>query len=114
MSEMEINEKRNFLITGASSGLGLAIASEALQRGHVVVGTARNIDKAGHQNPDFAERGGKWLQLDLTSVDTREVVSKTIEEHGIDVLVNNGGSGLYGVFEDMMSAAARDDPCSSF
>jgi hypothetical protein len=98
------NKQYSFLITGASSGLGLAIGSEALSRGHKVVGTTRNVSNARKQNPQFEQNGGKWLELDVINEQAADIVSKAVVEHNIDVLVNNAGFGLYGVFEDMRSA----------
>lgn len=97
------HQQHSFLITGASSGLGLALAVEALKRGHKVIGTARNVVKAQQQNPSFEIDGGKWLQLDVTSERVSEIVSKAVAEDDVDVLINNAGYGLYGVFEDMRS-----------
>ena len=91
------------LITGASSGFGLEIALEALKRGHSVIGTARNIAKGRQQAPQFEKAGGQWLELDVTKGDAYDVVSNAVKESDIDLLVNNAGYGLYGVFEDMRS-----------
>ena len=82
-----------FLVTGASSGLGLNIALAALQAGHAVVATARNVQKAKSSNPVIEEKGGHWLELDVTSPDTQSIVEKTVKEHDIDVVVNNAGYG---------------------
>ncbi|KAF2093260.1 dehydrogenase with different specificitie [Rhizodiscina lignyota] len=96
-----------FLVTGASSGLGLAIALDALQRGHVVFGTGRNIKKAADQHPEFAQAGGKWLQLDLTAANIQEVVCELVEREDLDVLVNAAGYGIYGALEDMSEEEIR-------
>lgn len=92
--------KHTFLITGASSGLGLAIALDAAQNGHTVIGTARNVTRAKEQHPEFVQAGGRWMQLDLTASNTQELVSETIEGENVDILVNNAGYGLYGSIED--------------
>jgi NAD(P)-dependent dehydrogenase (short-subunit alcohol dehydrogenase family) len=96
-------KKHIFLITGASSGLGLAIALEALHDGHEVVGTARNVSKAAREHPEFTEAGGFWMQLDLTAADAQPAVKKAIGEYDVDILVNNAGNGIYGTLEDMRS-----------
>jgi short-subunit dehydrogenase len=94
-------EQRRIMITGASSGFGLEIAIEALKRGHTVVGTARNIAKAKSQASQLEAIGMIWLQLDVTASDAYDVVHSAVLKHDIDLLVNNAGYGLYGVFEDM-------------
>jgi short-subunit dehydrogenase len=101
---MTPSRKHTFFITGASSGLGLAIALEALQLGHKVIGTARNTGKANVQHPEYAQLGGEWLQLDLTDPNAREITRLKVEEKNVDILVNNAGYGIYGALEDMRCA----------
>lgn len=102
--ESSTEEKHTFLITGASSGLGLEIALEALRNGHQVIGTARNISKAAYQYPELTQAGGQWLQLDLVAPDTQHVVQEAVEREGVDILVSNAGYGIYGALEDMRYA----------
>jgi short-subunit dehydrogenase len=93
--------KNSFLITGASSGLGLQIAIEALTSGHSVVATARNPTAAAVDHPEIESLGGSWIQLDVTRPDTKERVATVVREKGINVLINNAGYGLLGSLEDM-------------
>ncbi len=81
-------------ITGASSGIGKALATEFSQQGAKVILSARNEQKllevkASCQNPDKV----KILRLDLTDFDTFELkVNEALGLfNGIDILVNNGG-----------------------
>jgi short-subunit dehydrogenase len=104
---MTSSDKYTFFITGASSGLGLAIALEALRLGQRVIGTSRNIEKANAQHPEYADAGGVWLQLDLTSPFAQDITKLKVEEANVDVLVNNAGYGIYGALEDMRSAIPR-------
>lgn len=107
--------KKTFLITGASSGIGRAIAIAALAAGHCVIGTSRDISTAASANPAFEDEGGNWLQLDIASPTTTKVVADTMaaEEQRqnaagtrvIDwVVVNNAGSALQGIIEDCSEA----------
>lgn len=109
--------KKTFLITGASSGIGRAIAAAALIAGHCVVGTSRDIAAAASANPAFEAGGGTWLQLDISSPSTTEVVanamaaeeqrqSATDQDPGSVewVVVNNAGSALQGIAEDCSEA----------
>ena len=100
-----------WLITGASNGLGAALAVQALRAGHGVVATARNVPKAEKEWPEVKERGGKWLKLDVTQPDTEEIVRKVVEEDGVNVIVNNAGFGGRGVLEDFTYAIMLSD-CS--
>lgn len=94
---------KTWLVTGASSGLGTAIAEVALRSGHKVLATARNTTKAARENPQIEELGGTWVELDVTRVDTAKEVDSAIREAGgvIDVVVNNAGYSLLGSIEDM-------------
>jgi NAD(P)-dependent dehydrogenase (short-subunit alcohol dehydrogenase family) len=90
-------DTRVWLITGASSGFGRAIAEEALARGDSVVATARNAAAFG----DLPERAHP-VALDVTDPDQREAaVVETRERFGrIDVLVNNAGRTQVGAVEE--------------
>lgn len=100
-------EKEHFLITGTSSGLGLALALEALRRGHQVTGTARDIKRASSTSPQFEAAGGTWMELDLTHGDVQDRVRDTVKSQGVTVLINNAGYGIYGALEDMSESEIR-------
>ncbi|MCB5174908.1 SDR family oxidoreductase [Microvirga lenta] len=90
MSEMKI-----VLITGASSGIGDAVARELSEAGHAVVVGARRTDRLHDLVGRIEASGGvaRAHRLDVTSRDDfTRVVSATLEEFGrIDVIVNNAG-----------------------
>lgn len=94
---------KTWLVTGASSGLGTAIAETVLRSGHNVIATARNITKAARENPQIEELGGTWIELDVTRADTAKNVENAISTAGgvIDVVVNNAGYSILGSIEDM-------------
>ncbi|TQS33763.1 hypothetical protein Golomagni_05880 [Golovinomyces magnicellulatus] len=95
---------QTWLVTGASSGLGAAIAETALRGGNKVIATARNPTKAAAEYPRIEELGGKWIALDVTHSDTGKKIEEAIRDIGqgsIDVLVNNAGYSLLGSIEDM-------------
>ncbi|WP_114946394.1 SDR family oxidoreductase [Microvirga calopogonii] len=90
-----MSETKIVLITGASSGIGEAVAQELSKAGHVVVVGARRMDRLHDLVGRIEACGGiaRAHQLDVTSRDgfTR-VVSAILEEFGrIDVIVNNAG-----------------------
>src|ERR1051325_7513880 len=86
--------KRVFL-TGASSGIGLAIAELLATQGHEVWGTSRNLERIAKLPRLHAVR------LDLTdrlSID--EAFNSALAEAGhFDVLINNAGAGHFGPAE---------------
>src|SRR5260370_27648159 len=83
---MELKEK-TVLITGASSGIGLLVASKLHENGYQVIGTSRNPEKYQAKLPF------KLLPLDLN--DDRSIASfgKQLFSHikQLDVLINNAG-----------------------
>lgn len=99
------------LITGTSSGIGLAAAAVLAKAGFKVVATLRNPGKAAALR-ERAARDGVDLDIrqldvvDQTSVDA--CVSKVLADYGrIDVLINNAGAGYRGTLEHTPLAAAQ-------
>lgn len=84
-----------WLITGCSSGFGLAIARHAQANGHKVIATSRNPSKTPDLVREIESNGGRWLPLDLDDRDNASVIND-LEAEGvaIDVLVNNAGFAL--------------------
>ena len=93
------------LITGASSGIGLAIAKLLLKNNYIVYGSARSTDKMS----ELQASGGSILDMDVTSdLSVSDGVNTIVKEHGrIDILVNNAGYGLYGALENVAIEEAK-------
>ena len=83
-------ELKNAIVTGASSGIGLAIARMLSEEGYKVYGIGRVFP----ENSDFFE---KRMSLDLR--DTDILVEKVSEIKNVDLLVNAAGSAYYGLAE---------------
>jgi NADP-dependent 3-hydroxy acid dehydrogenase YdfG len=86
------------LVTGCSSGIGLATARDLLAAGHVVYATARRPETLA----ELATLGAHVLALDVTSEESMTAAVTAIEsEHGrVGALVNNAGYGEYGTVEE--------------
>jgi len=81
------------LVTGASRGIGRAIAMALAQRGAVVVGTATTESGAQAITESLAARGGRGAVLNVTHEGAIEaLVEAVVKQHGaLHVLVNNAG-----------------------
>ncbi|KAH7410736.1 putative short chain oxidoreductase/dehydrogenase [Cadophora sp. MPI-SDFR-AT-0126] len=91
-----------WLITGCSSGFGLALALHVLNAGHKVIATSRNPSKTPDLVTQVQNLGGTWLTLDICSPESElaSFIERATAIHGIiDVLVNNAGYALLGAFE---------------
>lgn len=88
--------KKVVLITGGSSGIGKAIGTYLHEKGFIVYGTTRNLQK----HPDFEPF--KLLELDVRQeADPLRVVDQIFQEEGrIDILINNAGMGITGPVEE--------------
>lgn len=91
------------LVTGASSGIGKALATQLVTAGYQVFATARHLP-GRDLDPAFT-----WLELDGSEPDK---VHRFLEEQAdllgrLDLLVNNAGFGLFGSPEDLSSEEIR-------
>ncbi|MDV9172282.1 oxidoreductase [Streptomyces sp. W16] len=97
-----------WFVTGASRGLGAEITREALERGHSVIATARDVSavrRAYPQKPD----GLLAVNADVTEPEqlTAAVQAGLAEFGRIDIVANNAGYGLIGAVEEISDKAAR-------
>ncbi len=92
------------IVTGASSGIGEAIALELCRQGASVVVTARREERLAEVGKEAEALEGKlvWVAGDISEAGVREqVVERAVDEFGgLDFLVNNAGVGTLGRFED--------------
>lgn len=96
-------ENKVVVVTGASSGIGKALAMDALARGAKVAVCARNKENLDQAYPGVATTQVFKYQLDVTDQDAcNDFVAQTIQAFGrIDVLLNNAGMSMRALFEDL-------------
>ena len=94
-------DKKVWIITGASKGLGYAFTKAALADGNIVIAAARHTDSLESLRAEYHENLSP-IRLDVTDREnTFRVVSEVAEKYGhIDVLVSNAGHLHKSVFED--------------
>ncbi len=93
------------VVTGASSGIGRALAYEFAHRGCRVVLAARSADKLQGVVEDIKAAGGDALavETDVTKQEEcRRLVERAVEKFGgIDILVCNAGISMRAIFDDV-------------
>ncbi|MEN9522696.1 MAG: putative oxidoreductase yxnA, partial [Bacteroidota bacterium] len=104
---MNFNSLQNkvIIITGASSGIGLASAIFALQNKAKVVLAARKTDHVKgilNQN-NFEEQSFLIVPTDVSDEEScKKLIEKTIEKFGsINILINNAGISMRATFKDV-------------
>src|SRR5690606_3688901 len=95
------------LVTGATRGIGKAIALELAQRGAIVVGTATSESGAQAIGEALAPLGGRGVVLDVTDAQACDALIDTLSkapEGGPHILVNNAG-----ITRDNLAMRMKDD-----
>src|SRR5690606_23174217 len=96
------------LITGASSGIGKALAQEALAREACIALCARNLEKL---QAAFPEREDILLcKADVSKEnDCKEFIEAALQKFGrIDVLINNAGISMRALFDEVKPEVIRE------
>ncbi len=111
MSDNNKNAGQVALVTGASRGIGAAIAAELAARGYVVIGTATTDEGASRISSTLAAvpgagAGSRGARLDVNdgaAVDA--LIDEVVKAHGaLHVLVNNAG-----ITRDMLAMRLKDE-----
>ncbi|MFT9486595.1 MAG: SDR family oxidoreductase [Tepidibacillus sp.] len=89
---------KSAIVTGASTGIGLAITKKLNQMNVLVYGLARDFSKTDYQHEHFQK-----IVCDVTNTKQLVEVTKQIkdEENEIYILVNNAGVGYFGPHETL-------------
>ena len=105
MNTQNANTSKVALVTGASSGIGKAIAKQLISDGLIVYVAARRSEKM----QDLEQMGAIALSMDITQeADIKRVVEQIeSDRNGVDILVNNAGYAIYGAMEDITIEDAR-------
>ena len=106
---MSIYKGKKVLITGASAGIGYALAEELAKRGAEVIITARRRDRLEEFAKKIESAGGKAHAFteDLSLPESGKKLYDQIKSAGleIDILINNAGYGRWGE----LTSHERDD-----
>lgn len=92
------------VITGASSGIGKAIALEAAKKGAHLVLAARNLQTLNEVAQQWSDYKNQVLVVPAdvsVELDCENIINKTVAHFGtIDVLINNAGISMRAIFEE--------------
>jgi short-subunit dehydrogenase len=93
------------VITGASSGIGAALARELAEQGACVVLAARRVEKLKAVGAECEQRGAKALVVSTDVSDEgqcKQLIERTVEAYDrIDMLVNNAGFTVKAALEEL-------------
>ncbi|MGH8498719.1 MAG: SDR family oxidoreductase [Methylococcales bacterium] len=97
--------KRTVLVTGASSGIGQAVARGLLSKGHMVIGISRSVEGSVFENDRF-----KGLRIDLSDLENLpELLSEILKSHPeIDSAVLCAGVGRFACLEEFSFNQIRE------
>lgn len=87
------------VITGASSGIGLAMSNTLLEQGYRVLGIARNFDRASIGHKNFSAESLDMSDMDNLPDQIAELVARI--DIPVKALINNAGLGKMGFLEQL-------------
>ncbi len=93
------------IITGASSGIGKALAEVFSANGYSIVITGRNLERLNLVSEELQKSGANVLAVQADASverDSERMVQETIDKFGrIDVLINNAGISMRALFSEL-------------
>ncbi|HEX8019085.1 SDR family oxidoreductase [Mucilaginibacter sp.] len=96
------NKQKTALITGATSGIGYELAKLFAQDHYNLIIVARNQNELESKAQEFKINYGievKIITKDLSKMDEAKALCREVDQP-VDVLVNDAGQGVYGLFQD--------------
>ena len=107
---MTEQKKQIALVTGATRGIGAAIAQTLAERGYTVIGTATTDSGAERISAALAAMGGRGVNLNVNDAAGVDALMDSIlkSEGGLHVLVNNAG-----ITRDTLAMRMKDDDWSA-
>jgi len=104
-----MSDTKVWYITGASKGMGFALAKQLLEKGHKVAATSRSVAAFD----EFTKLGNQFLPLEVDLKSEQSVadsIKKTVDHFGeINVIVNNAGYGLGGALEELSAKEINEN-----
>jgi short-subunit dehydrogenase len=98
------------VVTGASQGIGAALAGELAARGHHLIITARRADVLGELAARLTERYRVTVEVravDLADPSQREALAAELADRDISILCANAGTATFGAVADLDPAAEK-------
>jgi len=104
-----MSDTKVWYITGASKGMGFALAKQLLEKGHKVAATSRSVAAFD----EFTKLGNQFLPLEVDLKSEQSIadsIKKTVAHFGeINVIVNNAGYGLGGALEELSAKEINEN-----